>query len=375
MDGQEYVETTLNFASPDLRGFRAPGGYTQQHGRLQSGEPMRSGQQKVKLWNARLLDPAPTLETHGFQLIAHEPIQWDLKDMSVVRNEFYPWCRELIRKVTGCAEVRGGSNEFRRPAGLPTPNGSGGGYATGIHSDMSPGIELGWQPGDDDRHFESINVWRTAESEFDIEMMPLALCAIETMATADIVFGDGQVSMPCNIPYANYLLMIANNHRYGDAQNTGDVRMYFKLVDERCCYSPAQRWYYFPRITPTETLIFRQYDTREEALNRRTVFHTAAEDPTSPPSAHDRYTIEVRMQAVYGHEGNEAKVARIKRWKDGIISIYPDGTESNWFSGREFRALCHGCNQQQCVVKLRLHCLCGSQRSKTTFHPKTSTKD
>jgi hypothetical protein len=131
------------------------------------------------------------------------------------------------------------------------------------------------------------------------------------------------------------------NHRADDAQNTGDIRMYYKLVDERCCYNPTQRWYYFPRITPTETLVFRQYDTREEALNRRTVFHTSAEDPTSPPHAHDRYTIEVRMQAVYGHEGNEAKAARVKRWKDGITSVYPDGTESTWFSGRESTSLRH----------------------------------
>ena len=131
MDGQEYVETMLNFASPDLRGFRAPGGYTQQHGRLQSGKPMRPGQQKVKVWNARLLDPAPTLQTHGFQLIAHDAIPWDLRDMRAVRSEFYPWCRELIRQATGCDEVRGGSNEYRRTPGLPTPNGSGGGYASG----------------------------------------------------------------------------------------------------------------------------------------------------------------------------------------------------------------------------------------------------
>ena len=194
MNGEEYVETTLNFASPDLRGFRAPGAYTQQHGRLPSGKPMRPGQQKIKLWNARLLNPAPTLQTHGFQLIAHDAIPWDLRDMRAVRSEFYPWCRELIRQATGCDEVRGGSNEYRRTPGLPTPNGSGGGYASGIHSDMSPGIELGWRLGDDDRHFESINVWRTAESEFDIEMMPLCVCAMSTMAPDDIVFGDGQVS-------------------------------------------------------------------------------------------------------------------------------------------------------------------------------------
>jgi hypothetical protein len=232
MNGEAFVETTLNFASPDLRGFRAPGGYTQQHGRLQSGERMRPGAQTVTLYNARLLDPPPTLQTHGFQLISHEAIPWDLQDMDVVRSEFYPWCRKMIQQATGCDEVRGGSNEYRRTPGLPTPNGSGGGYASGIHSDMSPGIELGWQPGQDDRHFESINVWRTAENDYDIEMMPLCVCAMDTMGVDDVVFGDGQ--------------------------NTGDIRMYYKLVDERCCYSPTQRWYYFPRMTPTETLIFRQ---------------------------------------------------------------------------------------------------------------------
>ena len=111
------------------------------------------------------------------------------------------------------------------------------------------------------------------------------------------------------------------------------MRQYYKLVDERCVHSPQQRWYYFPNITPGETLLFRQYDTREEAPNRRTVFHTAAVDPTSPTDAHDRFTIEVRMQAVYGHEGQEAKAARVQRWKEGITSVYPDGTESTWFSG------------------------------------------
>ena len=37
MDGREYIETTLNFAAPHLRGFRAPGGYTSQHDRPPKG--------------------------------------------------------------------------------------------------------------------------------------------------------------------------------------------------------------------------------------------------------------------------------------------------------------------------------------------------
>ena len=61
----------------------------------------------------------------------------------------------------------------------------------GIHSDMSPGIELGWRPGQDDRHFESINVWRSAERGSEIEMMPLCVCAMDSVAPADVVFGDG----------------------------------------------------------------------------------------------------------------------------------------------------------------------------------------
>ena len=35
----------------------------------------------------------------------------------------------------------------------------------------------------------------------------------------------------------------------------------------------------------------------QEALHRRTVFHTAAKDPTSPPGARPRFTIEVNMHA------------------------------------------------------------------------------
>ena len=73
-------------------------------------------------------------------------------------------------------------------------------------------------------------------------------------------------------------------------------------------------------------------DTREEAPARRTVFHTAAIDPTSPADAHPRYTIEVRMQAVYHKEADKAQ--RVERWLGHVAAArYPDGTESTWWSG------------------------------------------
>ena len=53
-------------------------------------------------------------------------------------------------------------------------------------------------------------------------------------------------------------------------------------------------------MTNDEALVFRQYNTLAEPLNLRTVFHTAAVDPSSPPDAAPRYSIEVRMSALYG---------------------------------------------------------------------------
>ena len=87
MDGREYIETTLNFAAPHLRGFRAPGGYTSQHDRPPEGAG--GGPTKVRVYNARLLDPPPTLDSHGFQLMTHPPVTLDLLDMDVVKGEYY----------------------------------------------------------------------------------------------------------------------------------------------------------------------------------------------------------------------------------------------------------------------------------------------
>lgn len=162
------------------------------------------------------MDPPAKLSTHGFELITHARlVELDLQSTETVQAEWYAECRALIRRATGCDEVRGGSHEYRRPPGLPTPNSSGGGYAGGIHADMSPGIERGWVQGrDDDCHFESLNVWRSAEPLHDIEMMPLCLCDMRTVTSADVVFGDGQ--------------------------NTSDIRQHTKLVDERCVHSPVR---------------------------------------------------------------------------------------------------------------------------------------
>ena len=309
MPTSDSIATTANFAHPRHRGCRVPNRYSARH---PDDLKTLGAAHDIVVHNARLLHPAPTLGSHGFQLV-DAPTTLDLMDTNVVRGAFYDECRQLLRRVTGCTEVRGGAHEYRNGFGgergrrgvKPTPNGSGGAYAQGIHADMSPAVEDRFaRIVADERHFESINIWRSAKPE-TIFTMPLAVCAMPSVRPEDIVFGDGQ--------------------------NTGNIKQYTKVVDQRLIHGPHQRWYYFPHMTPNEVLLFRQYDTRQEALNLRTVFHTAVADPATPPDAPMRYTIEVRMQAIYGKE--TAKAARVARFKAQIPTHYADGRVCNWWSG------------------------------------------
>ena len=303
------IETTANFAHSRHRGFRVPNHYSAKHPDDLKTLGIR---ENIVVHNARLLDPAPTLDSHGFQLVI-APTELDLLDTEVVQSAFYQECRDLLKQVTGCEEVRGGGHEYRNgfggmkgPRGVkPTPNGSGGAYAQGIHADMSPAVEDRFQrilP--EARHFESINIWRSAVRE-TLRLMPLAVCDMRSVRPDDIVFGDGQ--------------------------NTGNIKQYTKVVDQRLIHGPHQRWCYFPDMTPDEVLLFRQYDTRQEILNLRTVFHTAVADPNTPEDAPMRSTIEVRMQAIYGKDTD--REARAARFKSAIPSHYLDGRVCNWWSG------------------------------------------
>ncbi|CAJ1329581.1 unnamed protein product, partial [Effrenium voratum] len=53
-----------------------------------------------------------------------------------------------------------------------------------------------------------------------------------------------------------------------------------------------QRWVYFPGMEPGEVLVFKTYDSAED--RPRFVIHSAFVDPSSPPSAPARESIELR---------------------------------------------------------------------------------
>ena len=265
--------------------------------------------QPLKVYDARELSPLPSVSDYGFSLIKHETQCTDMSDQSMVTSVLYEEYARLLRDLTGCSEVKVTQHQYRNgygglPAGHPrgaraTPNGSDGVYG-GIHSDVTPYSEPDWEPLVDRRHFQVFNFWQSSNPIRSIEVMPLSLCDMKSVDPSDMIYADSW-------------------------NQTKNPR---KLVSYRLAFDEAQRWYYYPNMQPNELLIFKQYDSMEEAPNRRCVYHGAIDVPTVSTDAPLRETIEVRLLAIYGKERNKAE--RVRRFQAQIPNDLPDGTPSEW---------------------------------------------
>jgi glutathione S-transferase len=63
-------------------------------------------------------------------------------------------------------------------------------------------------------------------------------------------------------------------------------------------YSPKHKWWYFPKMTPDQVVLLKTYESETDG-RARFVGHTAFEDPTSPPDAPVRESIEIRTMAFF----------------------------------------------------------------------------
>ena len=61
---------------------------------------------------------------------------------------------------------------------------------------------------------------------------------------------------------------------------------------------PAHRWFYFPEMRRDEALVFKVYDSEKDGRARFTP-HTSFDDPSTPPGAPPRQSIEARALAFF----------------------------------------------------------------------------
>ena len=113
--------------------------------------------------------------------------------------------------------------------------------------------------------FAIIQVWRPINHP--VECFPLAICDAQTVKPETLV---------------------VNERRY-----PGRIGQTYGIT-----YDPGQRWYWFPHMRPDEALVFKVYESLKDGRARWTA-HTAFEDPTSPPHARPRESIEIRTLAFF----------------------------------------------------------------------------
>ena len=260
-----------------------------------------------------------TLAANGFEALQAPLIGPTIEflDHDVVVRKYYPECAELVQEVSGARFAAAFDHNVRSAAGNRSKRRIEGGQqvqgpAHVVHGDytltsapqrlrdlarpptgndtlrtvLGEGVSL-LEEAEVERvlasgRFAIINVWRNIAPD-PVATRPLALCDALSVRPEDLVVFE--------IHYAD---------RIGEN--------YFAK------YRDSHRWYVFPALTRDEALLIKQWDSAGELARSNGVrgdapdgdapctfsFHSAFEDPTTPPDAPERWSIEVRCLALYG---------------------------------------------------------------------------
>ncbi|KAL1520033.1 hypothetical protein AB1Y20_023511 [Prymnesium parvum] len=245
---------------------------------------------EVLLRDGRELHPTASLESMGFQLAFKPTACANFSDRKAIVETYYDEMIELIKDNSGADRVFIFDHTIRK-SGQSNLNATGAGSAAPVprvHCDYTADgaprrMEQLGKEGIFSRlrgrnltpeevaelmegRFAFINVWRSICDDGPVMQHPLAVCDERSVHSED---------------HFRYAL------RFPD--RTGEN---YSLK-----FSDSHRWYSYPWMTKDECLIFKVYDKKVDGP--RFVYHTAFQDPRSPPSALPRQSIEVRAIAFF----------------------------------------------------------------------------
>jgi len=216
----------------------------------------------VLVENGRFRQHEFTLDRHGFALIDAPTRVAALCDEAALRRDYYPEVEGILRAHLGASRVvafhhalgRSGDASLREPGRR-------------VHNDDSyasaPQRVRDLLPGEADRllagRFAIVNLWRPIRP---VQESPLAVAEWASLAEEDLV--------PTPLVHADGV-----GETFGMRHN------------------PGHAWVYFPHQLPHEALLIKAYDSATDGRARLS-FHGAFDDPSSPPDAPPRESIEVR---------------------------------------------------------------------------------
>ena len=266
----DAIEATVNYVQNNGEKLFT---YTSAPG----GNDKRSGgtydPRTVKIHNGRLETDRFVLDRDGFRFVDHPTRMRDFYDEDEIRRVYYPEMVELIKAQSGAKRVvvfdhtlRTADDELREAKKIRE-------VVRRAHNDYTewsgPQRVRDIVPDEAEellkRRFAIVQVWRSIRHP--VETFPLAICDARSVAFDDFIISERIYQDRKGQTYA-------------------------------CAYNPNHHWYWFPRMRREEALVFKVYDSQKEGVARWTA-HTAFEDPTTPPNARPRESIEIRTLAFF----------------------------------------------------------------------------
>jgi hypothetical protein len=262
-----YVEAELNYIAPMAE---RPRYYAYETGPEGPRSNMTHEPHRVRIHSMRPIVSEIALDRQGFALVEQHTKVQDFWDDDEVRRIYYPEAERFIAEVTGAARVFIFDHLQRRRVPAQTDRAPGGPRqpATRVHVDHT--ARSGPQRVRDllsdeaeellQGRVQVINLWRPIRGR--LQDAPLAVCDARTVDPKDLV--------PSDLVY---------RERVGETYSV--------------TWNPAHQWYYVPEMGRDEALLLKIADTMTDG-RARFMPHTAFTDPTTPPGAFPRESIELR---------------------------------------------------------------------------------
>lgn len=219
-----------------------------------------------------------SIDKQGFSLHDFQTKFEGWADEDAVKTDFYPEIDDFLKKELGANRVlifdhtiRTRANEARKLT--QETNTSQRAPVMLVHCDYTAESGparvrqlLGAEAEDLlSRRVVFINVWKPLHNV--VEERPLGMCDVTTTSPDDF-----------------FKLHLRYRQRNGE--------------NYVMRYSPKHKWWYFPKVNPEQAILLKTYDSETDG-RARFVGHSAFEDPTTPPDAPTRESIEVRTIAFF----------------------------------------------------------------------------
>jgi hypothetical protein len=264
------IEATLNYIVDDgskvFTIVASPGASDTRSG----GTP---DPRRVAIHNGRPHASEFVLDRNGFRFVGHDTKVADFYDEAEIKRVYYPEMEALIKAESGAKRVvvfdhtlRTADDELRESKKIRE-------VVRRVHNDYTewsaPQRVRDILPDEAEellkRRFAIIQAWRPIR--YPVETYPLAIADAKTLAPGDMIVSERRAPGRIGQTYA-------------------------------IKYNPAHKWYWFPRMRREEAYVFKVFDSEKDGRARWTA-HTAFEDPTAPPNARPRESIEIRTMAFF----------------------------------------------------------------------------